>query len=57
MCGRYTLRNPQPLKDRFSLENLEKRYNIAPGQRILAVDNNSSDNTKQEIEKTSVQIQ
>ena len=38
MCGRYTLRNPQPLKDRFSLENLEKRYNIAPGQRILVVD-------------------
>ena len=38
MCGRYTLRNPEPLQERFNLENLEKRYNIAPGQRILVVD-------------------
>jgi putative SOS response-associated peptidase YedK len=40
MCGRFTLRRPQRLKDRldqFQLEHLIPRFNIAPTQPILTI--------------------
>ena len=37
MCGRFALRNPQPVKNQFHLETLEPQYNICPGSKILAV--------------------
>ena len=37
MCGRFALRNPQPVKNQFHLETLEPQYNICPGTKILVV--------------------
>lgn len=42
MCGRYTLATPDPatLRSRFGLAgevHIERRYNIAPGDEVLAV--------------------
>ena len=37
MCGRFALRNPQPVKNQFHLETLEPQFNICPGNKILAI--------------------
>ena len=37
MCGRFALRNPEPVKNQFHLETLEPQYNISPGTKILAI--------------------
>ena len=37
MCGRFALRNPQPVKNQFHLEKLEPQYNICPGTKILTI--------------------
>ena len=37
MCGRFALRNPQPVKSQFHLEELEPQYNIFPGIKILTI--------------------
>jgi putative SOS response-associated peptidase YedK len=37
MCGRFALRNPQPVKSQFHLAELEPQYNIFPGIKILTI--------------------
>jgi len=37
MCGRFTIRNPEPVKRQFQIETLEPQYNICPGTKILTV--------------------
>ena len=37
MCGRFAIRNPEPVKRQFQIETLEPQYNICPGTKILAV--------------------
>ena len=37
MCGRFAIRNPEPVKRQFQIETLEPQYNICPGAKILAV--------------------
>ena len=39
MCGRFALRNPEPIKDYFHVQDLEGSFNIAPGQNILTLGN------------------
>ena len=37
MCGRFTLRNPQPIINQFKTEEFEPRFNISPSQKILTI--------------------
>ena len=37
MCGRFTLRNLDDLKARYGETEFEPSYNVAPGQKILAL--------------------
>jgi len=37
MCGRFAIRNPEPVKRQFQIETLEPQYNICPGTKILTV--------------------
>jgi putative SOS response-associated peptidase YedK len=41
MCGRFTLRSPNRIKpvgaDRLELDDIAPRFNIAPGQDVLAI--------------------
>ena len=37
MCGRFAIRNPEPVKRQFQIETLEPHYNICPGTKILTV--------------------
>ena len=37
MCGRFTLRNPQPVINQFETVEFGPRFNIAPSQKILTV--------------------
>ena len=37
MCGRFAIRNPEPVKRKFQIETLEPQYNICPGTKILTV--------------------
>ena len=37
MCGRFAIRNPEPVKRQFQIETLEPQYNICPGTKILAI--------------------
>ena len=37
MCGRFALRNPEPVKAFFDIDDLEGNYNIAPGSQILSI--------------------
>ncbi len=41
MCGRFAIRNPEPVKRQFQIETLEPQYNICPGTKILAVTENA----------------
>ena len=41
MCGRFAIRNPEPVKKQFQIETLEPQYNICPGTKILAVTENA----------------
>ena len=37
MCGRFALRNPQPIINQFKTEEFEPRFNISPSQKILTI--------------------
>ena len=37
MCGRFTLRNLDDLKTRYGETDFRPSYNVAPGQKILAL--------------------
>ena len=37
MCGRFAIRNPEPVNRQFQIETLETQYNICPGTKILTV--------------------
>jgi len=37
MCGRFALRNPQPLLSEFHMA-IEPRFNISPNQKVLTID-------------------
>ena len=37
MCGRFTLRNLDDLKARYGETDFRPSYNVAPGQKILAL--------------------
>ena len=37
MCGRFAIRNPEPVKRQFQIETFESQYNICPGTKILTV--------------------
>ncbi|MBV9917662.1 MAG: SOS response-associated peptidase [Solirubrobacterales bacterium] len=54
MCGRYTLASPNPaeVRARFGLEQsvaVRQRYNIAPGDDVLAVTNDRAGNSRGEL--------
>lgn len=54
MCGRYTLAVPDPaaVRDRFNLEasvEVRRRYNVAPGDDVLAVTADREDRPRGEL--------
>jgi putative SOS response-associated peptidase YedK len=54
MCGRYTLATPDPagIRDRFGIDEsveIRRRYNVAPGDQVLAVTTDKQGATRGEL--------